>query len=123
MFIKDFFNNHIRFKRNIDSDIEEIWDLMICGHAKYSHPVSGAKKLLYFVIDLVGIVLAFLGVLATVGDAGPEILILFALVAVLPVIVNSILQATVKITWLNIILCLVSSFVLGLLLGLIGRAF
>lgn len=122
MFIKDFFDNHIRFKRNIDNDIEEIWDLMICGHANSSHPVSGAKKLLYFFINIAGIVLAFLGMMATATVTGPEVLILFALVAILPVIVNSILQATVKITWLSIILCLVSSFVLGLLIGLIGRA-
>ena len=59
--LREFFNDHIRFKRNIDKDIENLWDLMICGHAKSAHPVSGKVKFLYFVINIVGIALAFLG--------------------------------------------------------------
>lgn len=118
--LREFFNDHIRFKRNIDKDIENLWDLMICGHAKSAHPVSGKVKFLYFVINIVGIALAFLGM----GIIGVEnhILILFAVALILPIIVNSVLQATIKFIWLNVLLCLISSFVIGLILGAIGTA-
>lgn len=120
--IKEF----IRFKRNIDRDIEDMWDLMICGHAKSVHHVSAKVKFLNFVINIVGIFLAFVGMgIISIGseqNITQHILILLAGITVLPIIVNSILQATIKIIWLNVLLCLISSFVIGLILGAIVAA-
>ncbi len=120
--IREFFNEHIRFKRNIDRDIEDMWDLMICGHAKSAHPVSAKVKFLNFIINIIGIVLAFVGMSIFGFFDDERILILLAVMVIMPIIVNSILQAVIKITWLNILLCLVSSFVIGVILGAIGTA-
>lgn len=124
MFIRDFINNHIRFKRNVDEDIEDIWDLMIGGHAKAAQSVSAKRKLFNFIIDIIGIGLAMTGimVIGLSGDDGGVLMILLASMIFLPIIVCSVLQSAIKYVWLSTLLCLVLSFVIGIILGAIGTA-
>lgn len=123
--IREFFTKHIRYKRNEDSEIEEIWDLMICGHAKGLNPAGSGKRLLGLVLDLASIGLAFLG-LCVIGfgtDSATLLLAFAAVMVVFPIMINCILRAAVKWMWLAVILGFVAAFLIGIVLACIGLAF
>lgn len=131
--IVGFINEHIRYRRHEDQDIEEIWDQMINGHARDVHKVSGKEKFLNFVLNVVGIVLSFIGLYLILksgfkssGNVSQDnilFLCFFAAIVVFPIMINTILRCVVKRIWLRILLSIVICFVLGLLLGVIGLAF
>ncbi len=133
--VGEFFSEHIRYNRKEDREIEELWDMMICGHARDRESDSIKNKFLNFVTNIVSIVVAVLGmvflIMCVVGlfniSAGTSnfavFLTFFISLIIFPIIANVILRYTVRRVWLRLLLSVAIAFVIGLLLGLISLPF
>lgn len=125
MFIRSF-----RYNRKEEREIEELWDLMIGGHAKNTQNDNIKNKLLNLVTNLASIGIAFVGMCfiiwlfnTSVGTSNVAVFLTFLVSLIMfPIIANVILRHTIKRIWLRLLLSVAIAFVIGLLMGLISIA-
>ncbi len=119
----DFIKRHIRYKRNIDKEVEEIWDLMIDGHAMNMHPLTLKERLINIVYNVVSFFICYITFFITRLNRTLSNPIPLIFMILLPIISNIIVRNVVKRTWLRIVIMLGIAALLGVLISLIYLIF